>query len=121
MAKTPPDRIVIRNLELQCHIGITEEERATPQRLTVSLIMESHLAFSAMDDQIENTIDYYKVAQSVKALAAARPRALVETLAEEIAGHVVSKFNVWKLQLELRKYILPDAEYVAVRIERPLI
>src|SRR5690606_23443222 len=57
MAKTPPDQIVIRNLELSCRIGITDEEQATPQRLTVSLVMESNLAFSAMEDRIENTID----------------------------------------------------------------
>lgn len=121
MAKTPPDQIVIRNLELSCRIGITNEEQATPQRLTVSLVMESNLAFSAMEDRIENTIDYYAVSESVKAFAAAKPRRLIETLAEEIAAHVIGKFNVWRLTLELRKYILPDTEYVAVRIERPLI
>ena len=120
MAKTPPDQIVISNLELSCNIGITEEEQAEPQRLTVSLVLELNLTCGAMEDRIENTIDYFAVAQSVKAFAAARPRRLIETLAEEIAGHVINRFNVWRLSLELRKYILPDTEYVAVRIERPL-
>ena len=38
MANTP-DTIIVRNLELMSSIGITSAERATPQRLTVSLEM----------------------------------------------------------------------------------
>jgi len=119
MAKAPPDQIVIQNLAIRSRIGVPEEERAEPQRLTVSLVIESNLPFSAMEDRIENTIDYAAVCEAIKEVAAARPRRLIETLAEEIAAHVIARFNIWRLSLELRKFILPETEYVAVRIERP--
>jgi dihydroneopterin aldolase len=33
------DEIHVRELELSAHIGVPDEERATPQRLTVSIVM----------------------------------------------------------------------------------
>ncbi len=118
--RQPIDRIEIRNLAITTHLGVPEAERAEPQRLLVSLEMEPRLAFWAMEDRIENTVDYAAVCETVKATAAARPRALLETLAEEIAAAVLEAHPVWKLALEIRKFILPETEYVAVRIERPV-
>ncbi len=118
--KHTPDQIVIRNLTVHAHIGVPDEERQTPQRLTVSLVMEPKLDFWAMNDDIRNTIDYAAVCEAVKTIAAARPRKLIETLAEEIASELLANFPIWRLTLELHKYILPDTEYVAVRIDRPV-
>jgi len=113
------DRIEIANLAVFSQVGVPEEERAAPQRLTVWLRLESNLSFAAMDDRIENTVDYAAVCEEIKKIAAARPRRLIETLAEEIASGVLERFPVWRLSVELRKFILPDTDYVAVRIERP--
>ena len=54
----------------------------------------------------------------VRQLAGARPRKLLETLAEEICACVLEEFSVRAVEVELRKYILPDTEYVAVRLSR---
>lgn len=116
-----PDQIIIQNLEIRPRIGVPEEERLEPQRLTVSLTIQPRLDFSAMGDQIENTVDYARVCETVKAVAAQRPRKLVETLAEEIASELLGQFSIWRLGVEIRKFILPDTEYVAVRIERPVV
>ncbi len=118
--RQPIDRIEIRNLAIATHIGVPEAERSEPQRLLVSLEMEPRLAFWAMEDRLENTVDYAAVCETVKATAAARPRALLETLAEDVAAAVLGAHPVWKLTLEIRKFILPETEYVAVRIERPV-
>lgn len=117
--KHTPDQIHIRNLEVFAPIGVPDEERQTPQRLTVSLVMEPKLDFWAMNDQIENTIDYAAVCEAIKKIAAQRPRKLIETLAEEIASTLLADFPIWHLTLELHKYIIPETEYVAVRIDRP--
>lgn len=113
-----PDQIVIRALELTTHIGVPDEERDAPQRLTVDLVLEPLNDFRNLDDSIEQTVDYYAVSKAIQALARARPRKLIETLAEEIAGLVLSRFAVRMVELELRKYILPDTDHVAVRIQR---
>ena len=113
-----PDQIHIEALEVRCHIGVPEEERAAPQRLTVTLTLEPNRDFRALDDRIEATIDYAAVCETVKALAAARPRRLVETLAEEIAAEVLGRFPVHHVAVEVRKFILPETDYVAIRIQR---
>ena len=113
-----PDQILISRLELRTRIGITEAERAEPQRILASLVMEPVHGFAGLDDRIERTADYYEAAQAVKALAAEKPRALVETLAEDIAAMLLRGFSLAAVEVELRKFILPDAEFVGVRIRR---
>ena len=63
--------------------------------------------------------DNFRVCEEVKRIAAERPRSLLETLAEEIAQRILEKFAVCGVAVELRKYILPDTRWVAVRLRRP--
>jgi dihydroneopterin aldolase len=113
-----PDEIRIASLELRAHIGVREAERKKPQRLTVSLTMVPVHACGEMADDVAKTIDYAAVAKAIRKLAAERPRKLIETLAEEIAELVLDQFICRHVALELRKYILPETEYVAVRLRR---
>lgn len=99
-------------------IGVPDEERATPQRLTVTLRMEVAACFSQLADDLRNTVDYFAVCEAVKALAAGRPRRLIETLAEEIAAAILKKFIVAAVEVELRKFVLPDTVFVAVVLRR---
>lgn len=112
------DRIRIDSLELASYIGVPEEERKTTQRLTVSLLLEPIRDFRALDDQIENTVDYFSVCNFVKALSLAGPRHLIETLAQEIAEHLLVRYPLHAVEVELRKYILPDTAFVAVQLRR---
>ena len=114
-----PDQIHIQALEVRSHIGVPEEERAAPQRLTVTLTLEPNADFRALGDRIEATVDYAVLCETVKALAAAPPRRLVETLAEEIAAALLARFPLRRVAVEVRKFILPETDHVAIRIERP--
>ncbi len=113
-----PDVIIIEKLELGAHIGVTEEERAEPQRLTVSLTLEPTRGLADLRDRVNKTIDYSAVCLAVQKLGYARPRNLIETLAEEIATLLLRRFPVNRVVVELHKYILADTEHVGVRIER---
>lgn len=113
-----PDQIIVRALELSANIGVPDEERQTPQRLTVDLVMEPASGFADLGDSIERTVDYFAVSKAVQALARERPRKLIETLAEEIAAMLLSRYGLRAVEIELRKYILPDTDHVAVRIRR---
>lgn len=112
------DQILISNLELISHIGVTGAERAEPQRLTASLVLVPRRGFSGLGDRLKNTVDYADVCGRVRALAAKQPRNLIETLAEEIARELLSHFALSVVEIELRKYILPETEFVAVRLRR---
>jgi dihydroneopterin aldolase len=113
-----PDRIRIESLELSSHIGVPEEERATAQRLTASLVLEPIRGLGALGDRIGNTVDYFAVCEYAKVLSGARPRHLLETLAEEIAEALLARFPLRAVEIELRKYVLPDTAFVAVQIRR---
>ena len=115
-----PDLIYIQNLKVDACIGVPDEERSCPQQIQVCVTLEPNVNFIALEDRIENTIDYAVVCSEIKAVVAERPRRLLETLAEEIAQHLLGKFPIWKLTLELRKFVLPETDYVAVRIDRPV-
>ena len=114
------DQIHIASLELPVRIGVTEQERLFPQRLTVSLTLYPQDGFDHLEDRIEHTINYSVVCQALRELAAAgRERRLIETFALEIAEAVLSRFGACAaVDVDLRKYILPDTDYVAVRLSR---
>jgi len=113
------DLIRVVDLEVWAHLGVPDEERAQPQRLLISLEMSVDcFSHAAVADDVSRTVNYFDVAQQVKKLAAERPRKLLETLAEEIATDLLKTFPIKKLTLEIKKFILPDADYVSVKIER---
>lgn len=113
-----PDSIFVEALELSSFVGVPDEERASAQRLTVSLVLEPARDFRALADDIGNTVDYFTVCEFVKSLSLARPRRLIETLAEEIAGELLTRFALRAVEVELRKFILPDTAHVAIRLRR---
>ena len=115
-----PDEIHVANLALSLRIGVTDRERTEPQRLTVSLTLRTAGGFAGLEDRIENTLNYSAVCAAVRTLAAdAEPRKLIETFAEDIAATVLTFFPACaEVDVELRKYVLPDTDYVAVRLTR---
>jgi dihydroneopterin aldolase len=112
------DEILILGLELPVQIGVPDAERAAWQVLRADVILRPAQAFEAMNDEIGRTVDYEAVANALKALAAARPRCLIETLAAEMAAFVITSFGAGSVKIELRKRILPGTDAVAVRLER---
>lgn len=112
------DIIEIRRLRVSTLIGVPDEERATPQTLLVTIRMTSSQGFDGLADEISRTIDYYAVSQEIEALAAARPRRLIETLATDIADHLLGNHPLQHVAISIEKHILPNTECVAVHLER---
>ena len=117
----PNDEIHIVELELMAKVGVPEEERAQPQRLVANLILQPPHGFADLSDDLARTVDYAAVAESLRALVAGRCDRLIETMAQEMAEHLLRHFDLRRVELELRKFILPETRYVAVRVirERP--
>lgn len=113
-----PDTIEVRGLQIDTHIGVPEDERTHPQRLLVDITLLPRRQFDQMGDRIDATVDYFSLSQAVVTWAAERPRLLIETLADEIATRIVRAYPVTEVRLTLRKFILPNTEYVAVHCTR---
>lgn len=119
MAKmNPPDEIRIAGLKLHTHIGVPDEERAEQQTLEADIVIRVTTRFETMADEISATIDYAAVASRLQQLAGAKPRRLIETLAAEMAGCLISEFQAAGVTVDLRKRILPETDHVAVRVVR---
>lgn len=114
----PPDEIHISALRLTTHIGVPDAERAEIQVLEADVTLRIARRFEEMGDEIAATTDYAAVAARLQALAAERPRRLIETLAAEMAACVLGEFQAAGVTLELRKRILPGTDHVAVRLVR---
>jgi dihydroneopterin aldolase len=113
------DLIRVVDLEVFAHIGVPDEERHEAQRLLISLEMSTDsFSRAAGTDNLALTINYADVAQHVKNLTTKRRRKLLETLAEELAADLLESFPIKKITLEIKKFVLPDAQYVSVKIER---
>ena len=71
-----------------------------------------------MNDSIETTVDYRAVCVAVEELAGKGQRRLIETLADDIADLVLEDPAAKRVKVELRKFILPQTEWVAVVVEK---
>ncbi len=114
-----PDIIRVADLEVFAHIGVPDAERREAQRLLISLDMSvDSFPHAAGTDNVAWTVNYADVAEHVKHITARRSRKLLETLAEDIAFDLLKAFPIKKIGIEIKKFILPDAQYVSVKIER---
>jgi dihydroneopterin aldolase len=113
-----PDEIHIEQLEVFTRVGVPDEERANPQKLTVSISFWPYQQTSDLADHIERTVNYSTVAEETKNFLRDQAVSLIETLAEGLASHLLKSFPIQKLTIELRKFVLPDAKYVSITVTR---
>jgi dihydroneopterin aldolase len=112
------DSIKIEELELFARVGVTENERANPQRLTLTITVWPRTQFEALEDDIGNTTNYSAICAVARDFARSRTSHLIETLVTELASELLRAFPIEKVRLELRKFVLPDAKHVAVIVTR---
>ena len=110
--------ISIVDLEVYYCVGVPEPERAKPQRLLLSLEMEFDFSSAARSDAIEQTIDYDAVTRDLLNFGQGRAWRLIETLASEIAEHVLGHYRPKAVRVEVKKFVIPQARYVAVSLRR---
>ena len=110
--------ITINGLSLMACVGVPDEELAAPQRLCFDLRFAALFQPAELNDDLSATVDYSKVSQRVEEIAHARARRLIETLADEIAAKLLEEFQLRWMEITLRKFILPNTEFVAVTVRR---
>ena len=111
------DRIAIEDLTVFYHVGVPDAERAKPQRLALTVEMEHD--FSSIGDSLSRTVDYQTVSQRLLDFGRGRSWQLIETLAVELAGMILHDFKPASVTVEVRKFIVPQARHVSVRVTRP--
>jgi dihydroneopterin aldolase len=111
-------RISIVDLEVHYRVGVSDEERAQPQRLLVTIDMSLDFESAALSDRVEKTIDYDAVCQRVLNYGEGRNWRLLEKLATNLADMVVAEFRPVEVTVEIKKFIIPQTRFVSVAVAR---
>jgi FolB domain-containing protein len=113
------DQIVIQDLEVFYRVGVPDQERAEPQRLLLTIELEHDFTLAAKTDDLEKTIDYYHLSRCLLTFGEDREWKLIETLAVNLAEMILREFSPAQVAVEIKKFVLPEARWVSVRVERP--
>ena len=111
-------KISIVDLEVFYRVGVPDAERAQPQRLLLTVEMESDFSVAARSDSIADTIDYFAVSQRLLKFGEGREWKLIEKLAADIADMILSEFKSQSVTVEVKKFVIPQARHVAVSLTR---
>jgi FolB domain-containing protein len=111
-------RITIVDLEVRYCVGVDDRERAAPQRLLVTVDMEFDFSSAVMSDRIEKTINYHTLAQDLLKFGDGRNWKLIERLASNIADWILTEYEPQAVMVEIKKFPIPEAAYVAVSLTR---
>lgn len=113
----PLERIIgIKGLKVMAFIGVPEEERAVSQLLLFDIHFTAVNQPVKLYDELALTVDYYSLSRRAVEIAAERPRMLIETLADEVTAGLLKEFSLRWIELTIRKFILPETEWVSVTV-----
>ena len=111
-------KISIVDLEVFYRVGVPDTERATAQRLLLTLEMDFDFSAAARSDDIADTIDYYAVSRRLLKFGEGRKWKLIEKLAVDIANTLLIEFKPAAVHVEVKKFIIPETRYVSVAVSR---
>jgi len=113
------DQIIIRDLAVHFQVGVSDAERSCPQRLLLTLELAGDFSAAAVSDDLGQALDYDALVRRLLAWGEGRSWRLLEALAAEVARLVLAEFKPAWVTVEIKKFALPQAAYVAVRLTRP--
>ena len=111
-------RISIVDLEVFYCVGVPEEERAQPQRLLLTIDLDFDFSAASVSDRIEDTINYQAITDDLLKFGQGRSWRLIERLAAEIADFILKRYQPKQVQVEIKKFVIPQARHVAVALTR---
>lgn len=111
--------VFVRDLVLDCSIGVHHHERGRTQRVRINLDLAVADGGAELDDSLPNVVCYERITNGVRALVGAGHVRLVETLAERIAALCLTDPRVRSVRVRVEKLdVFTDAASVGVEIER---
>jgi dihydroneopterin aldolase len=113
-------KISIVDFEAFYRVGVPDAERAQPQRLLLTVEMESDFSKAAKSDSIADTIDYFAVTQRLLKFGDGKSWRLIEKLAADIANAILLEFRPQTISVEVKKFVIPHARHVSVVVTKKL-
>jgi dihydroneopterin aldolase len=108
----------IADLRVSTQIGVPAVERSSPQTIAFNVRFQILPSFRDLGDEIDRTVDYGAVADEIRVTAGQNRAQLIETLVADVADRLISRFPLSRVEVELKKFVLPNTDYVSVRTVR---
>ena len=118
MRVSAEQQIHIEQLKVFTKIGVSRAERQCRQRLVLNITLWPARDLRDIKDAVSRTVDYSALCQETKNFVARNSSKLLETLASDLAAHLLRKFRVRKISIEVRKFVFKDAAYASVTVTR---
>ncbi len=99
----PADIIRLNRMIFHAYHGYWDEERQVGQRFEVDVELQVNVQQAASSDNIRDTVDLYKVYQTVERVVTKNTFKLVETLTQVIADTLLREFNLAQVRVRVRK------------------
>lgn len=116
-----PDRIQLLGIACRCKVGVPAAERRSPQKLLLDVVLEVDAARPAAADDFRLAVDYWAVEKDVRKTAETGERALIETLAEQVARRVLDTQPLaGAVTVRVRKTpkVMPETREVVLELRR---
>ena len=111
-----PATLSLVDLKLPCHLGVPDTERRKAQTVLCTAVFPvPFLARAATGDDLRKTVDYHSLSQALRSEARRIPRKLLERLATDLARVACRRFRLPWIEIELKKFILPETRHVSLR------
>jgi 7,8-dihydroneopterin aldolase/epimerase/oxygenase len=107
-------KITLVDLEVFYCVGVTDEERATAQRLLLTVDMNLDFSSAAVSDRIERTINYQVLAEDLLKFGQGRSWKLLEKLVDNVADRILNEYKPQSVLVEVKKFSIPQARFVSV-------
>ncbi len=107
-------KITIVDLEVHYCVGVTDEERAKPQRLLLTVDMTLDFSSASVSDRIERTINYQVVAEDLLKFGEGRSWKLLEKLVANVAERILNEYKPQSVMVEAKKFSIPQARFISV-------
>lgn len=113
------DKIFIQDLKIKTLIGVHAWEQQVPQTLLLDIELAFNSQNAANADALNETIDYVSVVETIQQFTNNQHFQLIETLAEKMAGLLLSEFAIEHCRLRINKLgVLPNCRALGIEITR---
>ena len=110
----------LKNIVLYGYHGLFQSEREKGQNFEIDVEYFYDIDGSQLNDDIENTIDYTEIYNTVKAIFQKKKYKLLESLAMEIASTLKKEFSLLVCRVKIRKpevIMSGEIKYVEIHCE----
>jgi dihydroneopterin aldolase len=113
--------IKIKNLEVNCNIGVYDWEKTFDRKLIINVEMHSLNEKSCRSDDVKDTLDYQIIYDNIKKIIATKKYNLIENLAHDILEMICLQDMISFAQVEIDKMkIFEDVYSCAVIVEKKI-